>query len=371
MERKIYSLLTLIMMLIGFGTADGQVSRLYAGKYAGQGEKGLLVLDVDFARGTIAAISENDAGINPSYFCISRKNSMLYAINEVGRFNGQRSGSVTTLKLDIKKGTAEKITDLAVPTGGPCYVSLSPGEDYLLIANYGSGSVAVVRLDAGGVPSEVSDTIIFRGPEGTRSHPHMIAPGPEGKKIYLTDLGLDRIAIYDLDKASGKLKNTGYAQLAKGAGPRHFAFGKDGSKMYVVNELNSTLTVFDVAKNGNLTEIQTLSALPPEFTGKSYCGDIHVSNDGKFVYGSNRGDNSITTFKISADGRVSVAGFTPCGGEWPRNFVIDPSGKYILVGNQNSNNISVHKIDPVSGIPGPQISNFDTKSPVCLKFITP
>lgn len=368
MGRKIYSLLILIFMFIVLETADGQISRLYAGKYAGQGEKGLLVLDVDFAKGTFKTVAECDAGNNPSYFCISKKKGMLYAVNEVGKFNGLRSGAVTALKLDVKKGTAEKIKDIAVPNGGPCYISLSPEEDFLLVANYGGGSVAVVRLDANGIPSEVSDTIIFRQ-EGARSHAHMIAPGPGGRKIYLTDLGLDRIAIYDLDRNSGKLINKGYAPLAKGAGPRHFAFGKDGSKMYVINELGSTLTVFDVAKTGELSELQTLSTLPEGFTGKNFCADIHVSKNGRFVYGSNRGHNSIVTYKISPDGKVTVAGHTPCGGEWPRNFVVDPSGEFILVGNQNSNNISVHKIDPKTGVPGSPVSNFDTKSPVCLKFI--
>jgi 6-phosphogluconolactonase len=245
---------------------------------------------------------------------------------------------------------------------------LSPYEDFLFVANYGGGSIAVVRLDAAGTPVEVSDSIMFKGEEGTRSHAHMIAPGPGGKKIYLTDLGLDRIAIYDLDRVSGKLINTGYAKLSKGSGPRHFTFGKDGSKMYVINELGSTLTVFNVSRTGDLNEIQTISTVPAGFTGKNYCADIHLSKNGKFVYGSNRGHNSIVTFKIGADGKVVVLGHTSCGGEWPRNFVVDPSGKYLLVGNQNSNDITVLKIDSKTGVPGESAFKLNTKSPVCLKF---
>jgi 6-phosphogluconolactonase len=369
MKKSICSVLILVLILFFSGSANCQPSRLYVGKYTEKGEKGLHIIDVDFAKGTFKPVSECDAGNNPSYFCISKKRSMIYAVNEVGRINGVRAGGVTALKLDVKSGTSEKIKELAVPNGGPCFISLTPAEDFLLIANYGGGSVAVVRLDANGVPSEVSDTIMFKGEEGTRSHAHMIAPGPDGKKIYLTDLGLDRIAIYDLDKVTGKLINTGYAKLAKGTGPRHFTFGKDGSKMYVIDELNSTITVFNVDKSGDLKELQTLSTLPEGFSGKSFCADIHLAKSGKFVYGSNRGHNSIVTFKIESDGKLTLAGHTSCGGEWPRNFVIDPSGKYLLSGNQNSGNICMFTLDKKTGLPILPGKDYQIKSPSCLKFI--
>ncbi len=368
MKKSIYSALIPALLIILSVSVNAQTSRLYAGTYAGQGEKGLQVIDVDFAKGTFIKVSENDAGNNPSYICISKKRSIIYAVNEVGRVNGMRAGGVTAVKLDLKTGTTEKIKELAVPNGGPCYISLTPEEDFLLIANYGGGSVAVVRLDANGIPSAVSDTIIFKGEEGTRSHAHMVAPGPGGK-IYLTDLGFDRVAIYDLDKVSGRLISKGYAKLAKGAGPRHFTFGKDGSKMYVINELNSTMTVFNVEKDGNLTEIQTISTLPEGFTEKSYCADVHLSKDGKFLYGSNRGHNSIVTYKVGKDGKITVAGYTLCGGEWPRNFTLDPTGKYLLVGNQNSGNISLFTLDKKTGLPIAPSKDYKIKGPTCLKFI--
>jgi len=369
MKKDLYLGWVLVFAILFSSSANCQTARLYVGKYAKEGEKGLHIIDVDFAKGTFNPVSENDAGNNPSYFCISKKRSLIYAVNEVGRVNGVRGGGLTTLKLDVKTGSTEKIKEMAVPNGGPCYISLSPAEDFILIANYGGGSVAVVRLDADGVPSEVSDTIMFKGEAGTRSRAHMIAPGPDGKKIYLTDLGLDRVAIYDLDQVSGKLINTGYAKLAKGAGPRHFAFGKDGSKMYVINELNSTLTVFNVEKTGDLKELQTLSTLPQGFSEKSFCADIHVAKSGKFVYGSNRGHNSIVTFKIESDGKLTLAGHTSCGGEWPRNFVLDPSGKYLLAGNQNSGNISLFSLDKKTGLPLLPAKDYKIASPSCLKFI--
>lgn len=353
---------------MSFVTVNAQTSRLYVGKYTGQDEKGLHIIDVDLAKGTFKLVSENDAGNNPSYLCISKKRSIVYAVNEVGRFNGVRSGAVTAVKFDAVSGKTEKVKDLAVPNGGPCYISITPEEDYLFVANYGGGSLAVVKLDANGAPAEVSDTIMFRE-EGLRSHAHMMAPGPGGKNVYLTDLGLDRVSVYTLDHATGKLKSVGSAKLAKGSGPRHFTFGKDGSKMYVINELNSTMTVFNVAKDGNLTEIQTISTLPQGFSEKSYCADVHLSKDGKFLYGSNRGHNSIVTFKVGKDGKLSVAGYTPCGGEWPRNFTLDPTGKYLLVGNQNSGNIALFTLDKKTGLPLEPSKNYMIKGPACLKFI--
>jgi len=369
MKKNIGSALVFILMLLLSLSVNGQTSRLYVGKYTGQNEKGLHIIDVDLANGTFKPVSEGDAGNNPSYLCISKKRSLIYAINEVGRVNGVRGGGLTTLKLDVKTGTTEKVKELAVPNGGPCFVSLSPAENFILMANYGGGSVAVVRLDANGIPVEVTDTIMFKGEEGTRSHPHMIAPGPGGKKIYLTDLGFDRIAIYDLDQNTGKLINTGYTKLTKGTGPRHFVFSKDGSKMYVIGELGSTITVFNVEKNGDLKEIQTITTLPEGYSEKSFCADIHLSKDGKYIYGSNRGHNSIATFKVGADGKLALAGITKCGGEWPRNFVLDPSGKYLLVGNQNSGNISLFTLDKKTGLPLLPSKDYQIKSPSCLKFI--
>jgi 6-phosphogluconolactonase len=369
MKKSVYSVVILLLFL-SF-SASAQISRLYVGKYAKEGEKGLHIIDVDLSKGVFTTVSESDAGTNPSYFCISKKRSLIYAVNEVGRVKDVRAGAVTTLRFDAVSGKTEKVNDIAVPNGGPCYISLTADERFLLVANYGGGSVAVVRLDAEGIPVEVSDTIIYEAEEGARSRGHMIAPGPGGKMIYVTDLGLDRVAIYQLDPVSGKLKliNNGYAKLAKGAGPRHFAFGKDGSKMYVINELNSTMTVFNVANTGELTEVQTLSTLPEGFTGKNYCADIHVSKNGKYVYGSNRGHNSIVTFKIGSDGKVTPSGYTPCGGDWPRNFVLDPSGKYLLSGNQNSGNISLFTLDKKTGLPLAPSKDFKIASPSCLKFI--
>jgi 6-phosphogluconolactonase len=263
----------------------------------------------------------------------------------------------------------EKVNEIPVPNGGPCFISITPENDFLLIANYAGGSVAVVKLDKNGIPERVSDTIIYNGIGENHSHAHMIATDPAGKRIYVTDLGLNRIMIYNLDKTKGKLiplSGSGIS-LPEGTGPRHFVFDKTGSVMYVIGELGSTVSVFKVSEEEGLVLRQTISTRK-DSSIKNFCADIHIDRSGKFLYGSNRGENSIVTFKIGESGELSLAGQTDCGGSWPRNFVVDPSGKYVLTGNQKSGNITVLKIDPDSGIPSLVTQNIKLNAPACLKF---
>jgi 6-phosphogluconolactonase len=370
MKKNILIICAILVFILSSFLPSNDPIRLFVGTYTeGQG-KGLFVFDLTRETGTFKMISENDAGPNPSYICISGKNGFIYAANEVGKFNGIKGGGVTALSYNPKTGVARKIGDLAVPNGGPAYIAISPGDDFLFLANYSGGSVAVVRLNENGIPVSVTDTIIYRAGEGTVSHAHMVSFDPSGKRVYVTDLGLDRVMIYNFDAVNGKLKQipNGMASLPKGSGPRHFVFSTDGSKLYVINELNSTITFFNVSKDGELQLVQTVSTLREGFKGKSYCADIHLGKNDKYLYGSNRGENTIVTFKVAPDGKLTLSGHTSCGGEWPRNFVIDPSGKYILIGNQNSGNISMFSIDEKTGLPSGPSKDYKIASPVCLKF---
>ncbi len=345
-------------------------TRLFASGFGETGEKGFFVFDLNMGTGTFKLLSQADAGPNPSYFCISKQKGLIYAANEVMEFNGVKGGGVTALKYAPETGKVEKIKELMVPNGGPCFISLSPGEDFLFFASYSSGSIAVVKLDDKGIPEKLTDTISFEGNEGKVSHPHMISFGPAGKKVYLTDLGLDRIVIYDFDAQSGHLKQieNGIVNLPNGSGPRHFVFNPTGTKMYVICELNSTISVLDVDPDGRLTSIQSLTTLGEDFKGESFCADIHLGKSGQYLYGSNRGENTIVIFSIGTDGKLTLSARTSCGGNWPRNFVIDPSGNYILVGNQKSGIISLFKIDEKTGIPE-YTEDYKLAAPACLKFI--
>ena len=366
-ELPLYLVLLITMVSC---SANKQTIRLFAGKFTAPGEKGFCIFDMNQKEGTFNLLSESDAGPNPSYFCISGKSGLIYAANEVRNFNSGKGGGVTTLRYDSKTGTAEKIAGFPIPNGSPCFISLSPGKDYLFLANYSGSSVTVVKLDENGIPEKISDSISFVGEDGKISHPHMILSDPDGKRIYQTDLGLDQIVIYDFDASSGKLQQlkNGIVKLPTGSGPRHFVFNSGGTKMYVINELNSSLSVFNVDNEGGLENLQTISTLREDFKGKNSSADVHLSKKGDFLYGSNRGENTIVTFRIGSDGLLSLAGHTTCGGEVPRNFVIDPSGNYILVGNQRSGNITVFRINEKTGVPIEPGIDIKIKSPACLKF---
>ena len=240
----------------------------------------------------------------------------------------------------------------------------------MFIANYPNGSVAVVKLDETGVPESITDTILYVKEEPDRSHAHMILGDPQGKHIYVTDLGLDRILRYDFDRQSGKLHLTenGITTVPIRSGPRHFVFNSDGSKLYVINEPGSTIMVFNTDEQAGLMLLQTVSTKRSAFTENNNCADIHIGNNGKYLYGSNRGENTIVIFKIEKNGLLSLAGRVKCGGNWPRNFVIDPSGRFLLVGNQKSDQISVFKINRKTGRPEGPIANASMKMPACLKF---
>jgi len=384
--KKILNLLIIAALFSFFSCESSQIARLYVGGYTGRdgNDGGLRIIDVDLKNGTFTLVSEADAGPSPSYICISKKHNMLYAANEaaVTTEDGARVGVVTALKLNADGSKADQIKQLVLPPGGPVYVSLMPDDDFLLLAHYGAGAISVVRLDGNGLPLEVTDTMFFRE-EGIRSaRGHMVSVSPGGKYIYISCLSLDKVMILDLDKTTGKLTQTGIGHLAQNAGPRHFTFNKDGSKMYVINELNMTMTVFNVASDGNLTEIQTISTLPPgEEVIRGYStADVHFSKDGKFLYGSNRGHNTIVTFKVEADGKLSFVGVTPTGGNHPRNFTLDPSGNYLLVANTNASpnpelygptpeNIALFKIDKKTRLPIAHGEIYITRQPSCLKFI--
>ena len=368
MKKYLSSLFALVLIILTSVSSFSQPIRLFAGRYTDTGGKGLYLFDLNRESGTFKELSEAEAGPNPSYFCISKKKGLIYAANEVMEFKGASGGGVTALIYDSQKGSIEKVKDLLVPDGGPCFISLTPDENYLLLANYSSSSITVVKLDGNGVPDSVTDKISFPANEGKVSHPHMISFGPSGKKVYLTDLGLDRIVIYDLDNQTGKLTQNDIVNFPKGTGPRHFVFNSAETKMYVICELNSTISALDIDKNGGLKIIQTLSTLASNFKGESNCADVHFGNNEQFLYGSNRGENTIVVFKIKPDGKLELAGRTSCGGDWPRNFVFDPTGKYLLTANQKSGNIVLYKIDQKSGLPVATSKEFKVDAPVCLKF---
>jgi len=372
MKKQTYPLLLIACAFLVFMSScsgPAETLKLFAGGFTEGGQKGLYLFEFD-NKGNLELIAEADAGPSPSFFCFSEKHDLIYALDEVMEFNGNRGGGITTLKYDPATGMIEKKNEITVPYGGPCHISISSDSLFLFVASYSSGSVAVVKLDGSGMPERVTDTILYVTEPPNVSHPHMIAQDPAGKHVYLTDLGLDRILIFDLNKNSGKLEPVegGIISVPEGSGPRHFVFNNSGTKFYLINEPGSTVMVFNVKENGLLNLVQTISTVQEGFVGKNSCAEILIGKKGNFLYGSNRGENSIVAFRIGEDGLLSLVGHSSCGGNWPRNFVIDPYGKFLLSGNQKSDTISVFRINQETGIPEGPLSKAAMKAPAYLEF---
>ena len=236
-------------------------SYLFVGGFTKPDAKGMSVLAFNNNSGNIRIISQSDVGPNPSYFCYSAQKRLAYVLNEVMDFKGVFGGGLTTYKYDENTGAFDKKGEMLTPYGGPCFISMSPDSGYLFVASYPNGSVAVIKLDDTGIPLTITDTILFSKSAPDQSHAHMMKSDPSGKKIYVTDLGLDMITIYTFDIATGKLSHleNGTVNLPKGSGPRHFDFNSDGSKMYVINELGKTIMVFNNDEKEGLKLVAHLS----------------------------------------------------------------------------------------------------------------
>lgn len=365
MTCRLSFIIVLIFSILLVGCKQ-QEPRLFVGSFTKPGDKGLSIYNFDSSNGKLTPLSKADVGPNPSYFCYSEDNKMLYVANEVMEFMGEFGGGLSSFKFNEETGNFDKMHEMRTPYGGPCYISMSPDSSYLFLANYPNGSVVVVRLDSSGIPETITDTILYNKPEPDASHAHMIMNDPSGEKIYVTDLGMDRIIRYNFNASEGELISIDTLNVNEGYGPRHFVFSKDGSELYVINELGSKISVFSVSGRPEL--IQTISTVREDFMLDNYCADIHLSLDGKYLYGSNRGENTIVTFAVKDDGTLLLAGHSTCGGNWPRNFSIDPSGKFLLVGNQKSDSIAVFRLNQTTGIPIEPPDRYHIPAPACLKF---
>jgi 6-phosphogluconolactonase len=350
---------------------------LYVGTYTNAKSEGIYVYSMNPTSGVLKPLSVAKGISNPSYLAVDAQRKFLYSVNEVGDYAGKKTGAVTAFAIDQRTGELRKLNQQASQGTSPCYVSIDPSGKFVLVANYGSGSLAVLPIKRDGSLGESVDVVQHQG-SGANSrrqespHAHCIVLDRSGKYAFAVDLGLDKVMIYRFDAKTGKLTpNTqAFAQTKAGAGPRHFDIHPSGKFAYVINELDSTLTAFTYDNTkGDLKELQTVSTLPEGFQGVNYCADVHVHRSGKFIYGSNRGHDSIVAFAIDErNGRLSYLAHEPTQGKTPRNFGIDPTGTFLLAANQGSDTIVTFRIDQKSGKLKPTGQATEAPTPVCLKF---
>jgi 6-phosphogluconolactonase len=320
--------------------------------------KGIYSLHFDSATGRLSSMTLAATTPDPSFLTVASNEKDLYAVNELSEFAGKKSGAVMSYSLDPKSG---KLTQLnQVPSGGadPCYVSFDQSGKYLLVANYTGGSVSTFPVAPDGRVGSASAFVQHSGsgPNKERQegpHAHYIAASADNRFVFVVDLGLDEVVVYRFDPAKGSLtpNDPPFVKVAPGAGPRHLAFHPNGKFAYVLNEVNSTVTVFaNDSRNGSLSTLQTLPTIPKGFTAHNDTAEIVVHPSGKFLYVSNRGHDSIAEFTINpAKGTLTFAGDFSTQGKTPRNFALDPTGKFLLAANQESNTIVVFRIDQSSG----------------------
>src|SRR5262245_59548154 len=317
---------------------------------------------------------------DPSFIELDLERRRLFCVNGVQTFEGKPTGAVSAFSIDPDTGKLTLLNQRSSMGSGPCHLVLDQQGRNLLLANYNSGSVAVLPVGPDGRLGEATAVVQHTGksvnPDRQEApHPHCVTLDPVNRFAFVCDLGLDKVLIYRLDVQQGNLtpSEPAFASLKPGAGPRHMTFRPDGHFAYVVNELDSTITAFAyLPETGALKELQTVSTLPPHYDGPNFPAEIGIKPSGEYLYASNRGHESLVVFAIDQDkGTLKYIEEQNTGGKTPRHFGIEPSGKHLAIANQDSDSLLVCRIDPANGRLKPSGVLAEAPSPLCVKFLPP
>ena len=359
---------------------------VYIGTYThGKGpaeSKGIYRGRLDLATGKLTIEGVTPA-VEPSFLAIDPSRRFLYAVDEVEKLDGRNAGGVSAFAIDPKSGELKFLDRRSSEGTDPCHLSVDKDCKVVLLADYGDGHVAALHIEADGSLGDAQQVIRKTGSGVVRQrqegpHAHCISADPTNRFVLEADLGLDRVFVYRFDADAGVSKQAppvlaskSAGELKPGSGPRHFVFSRDAGFVYVINELASTITTFAFnGETGELKSLATVSTLPKDFTGESTTAEIDIDPSGRFLYGSNRGHNSIVIFAIDPKtGLLTYVGHQPSGGKTPRSFGIDPTGRYLLVANQDSNNVVVMRIDQQTGKPTTTGNSVEVGMPVCVKIV--
>ena len=338
-------LATSLLVLFGTYTPASGVSR------------GIYTAQLDLATGALTAPALAADGANPTFIAWRPDGAALYALGEKDVVNGKPGGALAAFRFDAAAGALAPLNSEATGGGPLAHVNTDLSGRMAVAVSYHAGEVASFPLKAdGSLAPRVSllKTSGTLGPNAKRQekpHPHSLTFSPDNRFMYVCDLGLDRIFRYTFDANTAVLTLAGETVTAPGAGPRHSKFSADGNFLYVINELNCTVAAYAVqAATGELTALQSIPTLPADFKGESICAEIRVSPDGRFVYGSNRGHDSLVVYaRDPATGQLSLVEIVSSGGKHPRNFNLTPDGHWLLCANRDTDNVVVFRVDPRSG----------------------
>ncbi|HEX3997534.1 MAG TPA: lactonase family protein [Pirellulales bacterium] len=363
-------------------SADHHAKRafVYIGPYTNGTSRGIYLFRLDRASGKLEAAGVTPSD-NPSYVATDPAQRLLFAVGEMDRFKGQKAGSVSAFSRDPATGALSPLNQQSSGGEAPCHLVVDHTGKNLIVANYTGGSVEVLPIEADGRLGRPSDFVQHRGADANparqkKAHAHGVAMSPDNRFALVADLGLDRVFVYRFDAEHGKISpnDPPWLAAAAGAGPRHLAFHPNGKFVYAINELNSTIALMSYdAAHGRLESRQTISTLPADAklpkTGTS-CAELVVHPSGRFLYGSNRGHDSLAMFSIDQQtGRLTPIGYQSSGGHTPRGFDIDPSGDWLIAANQDSANVVVFRIDRQTGRLIPTGITVEVDKPVCVKIL--
>jgi len=366
-----------VFSLVVLSTAWAESLRVYVGTYT-RGEnssKGIYRSVLDLETGRLSDPVLAAEARHPSFLEIHPNGEFLYAVSEAGG-----EGSVSAYALDADTGDLKLLNRRPSGGAGPCHVSIDHAGRNLLVANYGSGSASVIPIESDGKLAEPTGLVQHEGSSVNSErqkgpHAHSMNASPDDRFVFVADLGIDKIMVYRLDIEKGTIipNSPALARVKPGAGPRHFAFHPDAKHAYVINELDCTMTAFTYdSASGTLTEVQTVTTLPEGYGGSNACAEVRVHPSGRFLYGSNRGHDSIVVYRIDpAQGTLTFVEHETADIKTPRNFNIDPTGRFCLVANQGGDSVAVFRIDQESGVLEPTGHKISVSSPVCIRFLRP
>jgi 6-phosphogluconolactonase len=348
---------------------------VYIGTYAATDKPAIYVYTLDSKTGQLTFVESVTGIANPSFLALDESRHRLYAVSETQTFQAQTGGSVDAFTIEPARGTLTHINQQPTHGTDPCYLSIDATGTCLLVVNYTSGSISVFPVQANGEIAEANQVIQHHGrsirdDRQASPHTHTIVLDASGQYALVTDLGMDKIFSYKLDTQAHKLILQHETEDTPGSGPRHIAFHPSERYVYVIHELNSTITAFAYdASRASLSPLQTVSTLPSDFAGDNLGAEIAILPSGKFLYGSNRGDNSIVVFSIDPEtGLLTYSQHVSTFGKTPRNFTITPDERFLFAANQDSDTVITYTIDQDTGQLEPTGQTLHIPAPVCIKI---
>jgi 6-phosphogluconolactonase len=370
--KTLITLMTLSLAL----TLPAREFFVFFGTYTNALSRGIYVARLDAATGSLTAPELAAESPNPSYLAISPGEKYLYAANEVSSFGGEKAGAVSAFALERKTGRLTFLNQKSAGGDSPCHLSTDSRGTALLLANYGGGSVKSFQLNGDGSIGADGSYILHHGASvnpdrQTAPHAHAIYSDPANRFALACDLGLDKVMIYRLDSATGNLAEHSFATVPPGSGPRHLAFSANGKFIHVLNEMGCTVSTFAWdSEVGKMELVETTSVLPPGLTAQPGFTAAEIVMAGKYAYATIRGHDSVSVFTADArTGRLQFLQNVPSWGKVPRGLGVDPTGRWLLAGNQNTDNVVEFAINPQTGMLSPTGRELKIGSPVDVKFV--